>query len=110
MVINMKKINIVKSNEDFNDIIKNGKVLKNKYYVIYYIDNRQDKYKVGIAIPKKIGKAVIRNKLKRQIKSILDNNKEKLKKIDYIIIARSQILEIDYKQKEKELVTLLNNL
>ena len=64
----MKKINIVKSNEDFNNIIKNGKLLKNKYYVIYYIDKKKDKYRVGISIPKKKRIAKGRNKIKRQIK------------------------------------------
>lgn len=106
----MKKINIVKSNEDFNNIIKNGKLLKNKYYVIYYIDKKKDKYRVGISIPKKIGIAVVRNKIKRQLKNIIDNNKEKLKKLDYIIIARSLILNLDYREKENELVDLLKNL
>ncbi len=106
----MKKINIVKSNEDFNNIIKNGKLLKNKYYVIYYIDKKKDKYRVGISIPKKIGIAVVRNKIKRQLKNIIDNNREKLKKLDYIIIARSLILNLDYREKENELVDLLKNL
>ncbi len=106
----MKKINIVKSNEDFNNIIKNGKILKNKYYIIYYTNQSRDIYRIGISIPKKIGKAVIRNKIKRQIRSILYNNKEKIKKLDYIIIARNLILSLNYKEKEKELVDLLNNL
>lgn len=106
----MKKINIVKSNEDFNNIIKNGKLLKNKYYILYYIDKKKDKYRIGISIPKKIGIAVVRNKLKRQLKNIIDNNKEKLKKVDYVIIARSLILNLNYKEKEKELVELLKKL
>ena len=29
----MKKINIVRSNQDFNDVIKTGVCLKNKYLV-----------------------------------------------------------------------------
>ena len=32
----MKKINVVKSNEDFNDILKTGKCIKNRYFVIHY--------------------------------------------------------------------------
>ena len=71
----MKKINIVKKNEDFDYIIKNGKILKNKYFTIYYIPETRDKYRIGITVPKKIGKAVLRNKIKRQIKEIIDNKK-----------------------------------
>ena len=32
----MKKINIVRSNQDFNDVIKTGDCLKNKYFILYY--------------------------------------------------------------------------
>ncbi len=108
--VKMKKMNIVKSNEDFDNIIKNGKILKNRYYVIYYIDKQKANYRVGIAIPKKTGIAVKRNKIKRQIRDILDKNNDKLKKIDYIIIVRNAILDLDYKQMEKNLITLLDNI
>lgn len=106
----MKKINIIKSNEEFNNIIKTGKVLKNQYYVIYYINEIKDKYRIGISVPKKIGKAVIRNKIKRQLKNIIRNNKEKIQNLNYIIITRSNILNLNYHEKEKELIKLLSNL
>ena len=35
----MKKINIIKKNEDFKKILDQGKFIKNKYYIIYYKDN-----------------------------------------------------------------------
>ena len=35
----MKKINIVKENREFNDVIQTGKFIKNKYFVIYYKNN-----------------------------------------------------------------------
>ncbi len=106
----MKKINIVKSNKDFDNIIKNGLFINNKYYNIYYMLNKENKYRIGISVPKKIGKAIIRNKLKRQTKSILDNNTEKIKIYDYIIMLRKRVVDLDYKEKERELMILLNKI
>ena len=31
----MKKINVVKSNEDFNNVMNTGKCFKNRYFVLY---------------------------------------------------------------------------
>ena len=53
----------------------------------------------------------MRNKLKRQVKSIIDNNK-KIYEIskNYIIIIREGALSLSYQEKEKELISLFNKL
>jgi ribonuclease P protein component len=106
----MKKINIVRSNIDFNNIINTGKVFKNKYFVIYVSIEKNKTYRFGISVPKKIGNAVTRNKIKRQIKSILDNNIDAFLPLDYIIIARRMILDIEYSEKTKNLIDILNKI
>ena len=60
----MKKINILKSNRDFNRIIKYNNSFKYKNYIIYIERDTNDLYKFGISVSKKIGNAVVRNKLK----------------------------------------------
>ena len=70
----MKKREIIKRKQDYTKIIKNCPCIKNKYYIIYYNNNKKDN-KFGISVPKKTGKAVVRNKIKRQIKNIIDKNK-----------------------------------
>lgn len=104
----MRKYEIVRSHDDFDNIIKNGKCVKNKYYIIYNEDNSLNYARFGIAVGKKIGNAVTRNKIKRQIRSIVSNNK-KLFPIskDYIIIIKKSILEVDYKTMENEIKNLL---
>lgn len=105
----MKKYEIVKKNEDFNDIINSGRYLKNKYYAIYYKDgDKKEAPKFGLAVSKKCGNAVVRNKIKRQLRMIIDNNKEIFSKgICYIIMVRKDILDISYKEMEEYLVNLV---
>lgn len=67
----MKKINVVKSNEEFNNIIKTGNCVKNYYFVLYYKENSLGKYRFGISVGKKVCNAVKRNYLKRIVKNIL---------------------------------------
>ncbi len=104
----MKKYEIVKKNTDFNDIINTGKFLKNKYYNIYYKDSDNDFPKFGLAVSKKCGNAVERNKLKRQLRFIIDNNKDLfLSKRSYIVMVRKSIVDISFREMEDALVSLV---
>ena len=104
----MKKYEIVKKNDDFNDIINNGKFWKNKYYNIYYKDYNQDFPKFGLAVSKHCGNAVERNKIKRQLRTIIDAHKDLFwKRKSYIIMVRRGIKELSFKNMEESLVSLL---
>lgn len=107
----MKKQNIVKNNYEFNNIIQKGKYKKNKYFIIYFIESNLDKYRFGISVGKKIGNAVIRNKYKRKIRSIVDNNKKYYQKnSDYIIIMRKACLDASFDEMEKKYISLIQEI
>lgn len=104
----MKKRNIVKTKQEFNNIINRGICIKNKYYVIYSLNNDKDYDNFGISVGKKIGNAVIRNKYKRKIRSIIDiYRKDFVNGKDYIIILRSSALSIDFEEMKESLILLL---
>ena len=108
----MKKINIIKENKDFSEILNQRKVIKNKFYTIYYNDKKEAYYRFGLSVGKKISKkAVIRNKLKRRLKSIIDNNKNYYQKSkDYIIIMKEACLKATYQDLEKAFQEIMNNI
>ena len=87
----MKKINVVKSNRDFNSIISKNKSYKYKDYIIYLSKNASNVHRFGISVGKKVGNAVTRNKVKRQIRSIIDEKSYK-NGFDCIIIVGKKIL------------------
>ncbi|MCM1370453.1 MAG: ribonuclease P protein component [Clostridium sp.] len=105
----MKKINILKENRDFDRIIKNNKAYKYKYYIIYIERNKSDVYKFGLSVGKKIGNAVTRNRVKRQIKSIIDK-KNYQKGFNCIIIVNKNILNDEFCKMEKNLFDIFDKL
>lgn len=106
----MKKRDIVKSNELFNNIIDKGIRISNKYFVICGLRKDFPKNNYGIAVGKKIGNAVIRNKIKRQLRNIITNNYKLFPNYhNYIIISKKDILNLSYQDIEKALIELLNN-
>lgn len=105
----MKKINIVKKNEDYNRIINDNKPYKYKDYIIYIEWTSDNIYHFGFSVGKKIGNAVIRNKVKRQIKNILDKFIFK-NGFNCIIIVRRGILEKNFQEIEKDLSDIIEKI
>lgn len=93
----MKKKFIVKEHMDFTKIINNGRYYKGPYFIIYTLKNEVDNYRFGISVGKKVGNAVVRNKVKRQMRMIIDNYKKHYQNDkDYIIIIRSNYINADF--------------
>ena len=104
----MKRAETIKDQKLFNNIIKNGKFKKNNFFVIYNIMKEESTIKYGIAIGKKVGKAVVRNKLKRQTRAIIDKHRNLFKnKNNYIIMIRKSCANTDFNILEQALVELL---
>jgi ribonuclease P protein component len=106
----MKKINIIKKTQEFEKIIKHRHHYNNRFYVIYTVPKCERYYRFGISIPKKVGNSVMRNKIKRQIKSIIDENKNFNTNLDYVIIVRKEIIDLDYIEMQYNLNMLLDRI
>lgn len=107
----MKKREVVKDNRVFNSIIDNGIKLKNKYFVLYYNKDEHEFPKFGIAVGKKVGNAVMRNKYKRKIRAIVDSNKLLFpKNYNYIIIVRKECLELSHQELNDSFKELLEKV
>lgn len=105
----MKKINIIKENREYNRIIKNGKPFYYKDYVIYLEKNPDHIYQFGFSVGKKIGNAVCRNKIKRQLKNILDE-KNYQNGFNCIIIVRKGILDKPFIERRENLLNAVEKL
>lgn len=98
----MKKQNIVKENRDFARIMKNTKPYRCPCFLIFVERKETLNYRFGISISKRIGNAVTRNKIKRQIKAIIDK-KDYQNNFDCIIIVKEGVKECDFHTLEKTL-------
>ncbi len=104
----MKRYEKVKKNSEFDFILNKGKNLKNKYFNIFFVESKSYKPKFGVAVSKKVGNAVTRNKLKRIATSIIDKNKNLFKNNrNYIIIVKGDCLKLKYDLLTIKLINLL---
>ena len=105
----MKKINIIKENEEYNRIIKNNKPFRYKEYLIFLEKKEESIYKFGFSVSKHICKAVYRNRIKRQLKDIIDK-KDYKNNFNCIIMVNRSILEKSYNDMENDLLYCFNKL
>ena len=104
----MNKKYRIKKNEEFSRIIAKKKSKASDTFVIYYDDKREANSRVGISVSKKMGDAVTRNKIKRQIRMMFINNYDfENEKIDVIVIVRKPYLEKTYETNLTELEKLI---
>ena len=107
----MKVINRIKANTEFVLTVRKGKTLKNSSYIVHYLKTERNVCRVGLSVSKKIGNAVMRNRVKRQIRAMCDSL---IKYSDYtfdiVIIARDQFLKEAFNDNKQALNNLLSEI
>ena len=97
----MKVINRIKASDDFALAIKKGRAQRNQSFVIHYRPNEYTYTRVGIS-------AVVRNLIKRQIRSMCDSLIDyNSQSFDIVIIAKANFLNRSYDDNKQLLQELL---
>lgn len=92
----MQKVFRLKKNYEFERIYKKGKSAACKSLILIYLENKAG-LQAGFSVSKKLGKAVVRNRIKRRMREnfrllipVLKQN------FSYVFIARAGIELYDY--------------
>lgn len=94
----------LKKQEDFLRILREGRPYSLSKNFVVYIRKGAEKRRIGISINKKVGKAVVRNRIKRLIREIYRLHRPYLREdIEMLIIVKpgENLKDIDfYKVKD----------
>jgi ribonuclease P protein component len=110
MVITMKRINRLLSNQDFQKLIKGNLSFANKSFIVFHKKNLLDHARIGISVSTKMGGAVIRNKIKRQVRMMITQEFDLSLNKDIVIIVRSGYAKQTYLKNKEELITLFKKI
>lgn len=104
----MKKIQKIKKNEEIEAIIKERRTTSSENFVLYTKENHDNKFsRFALSIPKKFGNAVSRNKMKRRIRYIYDQ--ETIKQgYDIFLVIKQKANSLNFESIEKEVKSLFS--
>lgn len=103
----LKKSYRVKSNKDFQAIFSRGQNVANRKFVVYSLAKKQDHYRVGLSVSKKLGNAVTRNAIKRKLRHVIMELSPHLTSHDFVVIARKGVEVLNYQDIKKNLTHVL---
>lgn len=92
----MKFSSALKLNHIFQRLYRTGGYA-NSYMVLYARKNRTKANRVGITVSKKLGHAVVRNRVRRRLREIYRLNEEKFQPgWDIVVVARTKAVTADF--------------
>jgi len=106
---NMKKINTLKKNYEFRNVLSKGKFYCGKYITVYIKQNNIKKNVIGIAVNTKVGKAVKRNKIKRLIREnyrLIKNNIFEGNNIVFLWNKNAKINDVNFFEIKKDFLNI----
>lgn len=106
----MKVKNRVKDTQTFQLIYKTGKQIRTDCLSLYYLPSGLGYIRIGISVPTKSGNAVIRNKIKRQIRALIAKHCNLNQSVDAILLVRKAYSVDTFDKTEKDLLTLLKKV
>lgn len=104
--ITMKKHQRVRKNTEFSNIIGQRKSLSSTGFILYISPKKEEKARVGLSVGKKLGKAVVRTRVKRQVRALIDSVYTFNEPFDSIVIVRPAFSKLDFDQRKKMLEEL----
>ena len=109
------KILALSKNEDFKNLLKKKKI-SNKYVSIFFgvLSNKKiENLNISFVTKKKIGNAVKRNKIKRQLRNIINDAIKKISinfNYSYLVIAKPTMLNNEYTNIKEALFLSFNKI
>lgn len=98
----------INKGKDYKLIYEKGKKFSGKYVIIYVKENNLGYNRFGFVVSKKIGNAVVRNRVKRQLRSIVNREKANLNgSSDVVIICRHNLKGYTFDLLHKDITNIL---
>ena len=98
-MLNLKRYTFPKKNKlcknkDFQNVYRSGKVYVEKYSILYILRSDNHPSRVGFAVGKKLGNAVLRNSIKRKMREVFRHTQsEILPEYSLVWVARKPLID-----------------
>ena len=99
--------NRIKKHKEFQEVIAKGELVRSTFFTFYTLENKLGYTRIGISVPKKSGNAVVRNKIKRQVRAMCAHNTDYSKSIDLVVIIKKAYDTENFAEVEQDIQNIL---
>ena len=88
------KIQSLNRRQAFKKVYSQGKYAADALFVVYALANGTDESRMGLSVSKKVGNAVVRNRVRRWLKEnyrLLAKESQAVSGYDFVIVARAPV-------------------
>jgi ribonuclease P protein component len=95
---------------EFQEVFQHGKKLVAPTFVLYLLPTSVPHPRLGLAVSKRVGKAVIRNRIKRLLRELFRRHKALLQPAcDVVFVARRGAAEAPFEEYSRQFLRLLRH-
>jgi ribonuclease P protein component len=92
----VQRRNRLSRSRDFEAVYRHGRSVSTRFLVLYWFPRDEDEGepRLGLAVPKAVGTAVVRNRIKRRLREIFRARSAELPQDhDYVLVVRPGLVE-----------------
>ncbi len=98
----------IRKHWEFQIVYKEGIKQVGKRVILYVRCREAGPNRFGIAVTKKLGTSVVRNRIKRRIREVMRKNADAMGGgMDLVVVARRKILHASFDQIERDILALV---
>ena len=105
----LKKAGRLLKRKEFLRLSQNGKQVRDRYFIIRFAPSNLERSRLGITVTKKVGNAIVRNRLKRFVREYFRLNCHRMENyLDLVIIAKRSAAGLNSNQAFNSLTKLFD--
>ena len=94
---------------DFQRVTRSGRKIGGRYFLFFKLETTQASSRIGLTVSRKVGNAVVRNRVKRQLRETFRQLRHRFKDShDWVVIARPQAGRVQPEALRQDLLKLFS--
>jgi len=92
----VQRRNRLSRSRDFDEVYRRGRSVSTRFLTLYWFDREETvgEPRLGLAVPREVGNAVVRNRIKRQLRELFTQRLDRVPATsDYVLKVRSGLPE-----------------
>lgn len=104
-----KKYRITRTN-DYRRLYRDGRRVRSAHFQLFHLPSATGFSRIGLSSSRKVGKAAVRNLVKRRMREILRRQRSEFRfSADLVLVAHPSAALLSYREMETEILKMLKN-